>query len=209
MLTLQIFVYWQIEERTARYDHHRAIERRFEQCRVLIVVKNMIRRGVLIRITGWGRHGRSLQPLWSITIGYVGAAIGTGQIYQYALLAGESHMNNITELSREFCRQNNLPWDEVVDSDGYCSCGQYHSSPLAYLMGAKCPRTADFTDARNVLDVCRGWKDYRLFMATLQYGPDQGVEAIDWDGSIDVDLITDRTGKLLRMAVEWKDNKEK
>jgi hypothetical protein len=46
----------------------------------------------------------------------------------------------------------------------------------------------DFTDVREVLKVISKKKWYNLFMAKLIYWGDN-VEAIDWDGNIDVDYV--------------------
>ena len=65
-----------------------------------------------------------------------------------------------------------------------------------------------FSDPREVLKVMMAWKDFKLFMARLEYGDFLNVDAIDWSGHIDLDYITE-PNKLLKAAIEWLKEKER
>ncbi len=53
-----------------------------------------------------------------------------------------------------------------------------------------------------------GEEGYDLFMAQLEYGNRENVEAIDWSGMIDVDLVTNPKA-LLSKAIEYLKEKER
>jgi len=97
-------------------------------------------------------------------------------------------MTDITKLSKEFCKQN-----------GYCE---------EHCPGESCDyvNCIDFSDARNVLGVCMKWEDWNQFLTSLGRFSTDGVSYdIQYDISCILrDYITDRTGKLLRLAVEWR-----
>jgi hypothetical protein len=98
----------------------------------------------------------------------------------------------ITELSKRFAEQNKIDlhtWRTIgTDKKVYD-----HSNP-------------DLTLAQNVLDICVEWPDWEEF--SIAHGSFShwheiaGNKYVCW---LNLDYIQDRTGKLLRLVVEWRD----
>jgi hypothetical protein len=57
-------------------------------------------------------------------------------------------------------------------------------------------------DPRLVIEAMMERPDFALWMAHLEYIGDN-IEATDWDHTVDIDLIMDKTGKLALLAIEW------
>jgi hypothetical protein len=89
----------------------------------------------------------------------------------------------ITELSREFCRQNGICWHDFWEND-YLYCKKCRASIFE-------ASNKDFTDARNVLDVFRAKDEDSDFIAfAVSKSRKKPEYAL-------ADLMSDRTGKLL------------
>lgn len=103
--------------------------------------------------------------------------------------------------NREFAELAGIQWHEQIKSDGLCLCGEMHRSFNASVLNP------NFLDAREVVKVMRGRKDFPLFMARLQYGFQQpGITAEDWDHSIDIDYV-EQPGLLRDEASRWMKEK--
>jgi len=111
----------------------------------------------------------------------------------------------LTDLARKFCEQNGICWHEHRTKRKLpywvCSCGKENCGQA----------NPDLLDARNVLDVCKGWEDWIPFCRSIGYvcgviGPSRtGFRNAPQRCLIYLDLITDRTeGRMLRAAVEWR-----
>ena len=103
-------------------------------------------------------------------------------------------MNDITELSKEFCRQNEIrEHKQDQDAPWLCVCGvPFHGVT----------QIPDFTDARNVLDVVMKRKDAREFIGSIATSLKVSPQGCEYQ--IPVELVRDLTGKLLKLAVEWR-----
>jgi len=121
----------------------------------------------------------------------------------------------LTDLAREFCRQNGIAFHDVPptpDNEGFahyvCSCGVEFFAPRDSIRHQN-KQNPDLLDARTVLDVCKGWKGWSAFHRT--FGSRERT-IIEPDGNetvigaeIPIDFMQDRTeGKMLRCAVEWR-----
>lgn len=99
------------------------------------------------------------------------------------------------EWAKRFCIANGICWHEVKfkDFSAYfsCSCGKSYSfeSSLREHIRRYNPT---FTNPADIFEVIMKRKDYKLFMAKLEYGDFPNVEEIDWTGYIDVDYITEK-----------------
>ena len=101
--------------------------------------------------------------------------------------------------SEEFAKLNNIHWHDF----GETKCGE-HS--IQFLHCRKCNGylpNPTFSHPEEILEVMMKREDYELFMAKLSYcftAPN--VDAMDWDGVIDVDYVL-HSDKLLVAAIEW------
>jgi hypothetical protein len=115
-------------------------------------------------------------------------------------------MNELNDEMREFCRKVGICWHEWdwYEDHYFCEkCGEL-------LIDHPIPTNPDLLNPLVVLGIMRKRKDFELFMAKLMYGFEQpGVEAIDWCNDIDMDYLInpdgtpERSGKMLRAALEW------
>lgn len=60
----------------------------------------------------------------------------------------------------------------------------------------------DFSDVRTVLEHISKRDDFKQIMADYQY-PNQNAEPIDWDGTIEAELVMDKTGKFADIVFDW------
>jgi len=109
----------------------------------------------------------------------------------------------LTDLARRFVEQNGLPWHELTTnpilSFGHkCSCGKPLCKNGIYLIEEHL--NPDLLDARVVVDICKGWNDWYVFLSSLIPPGTDVIEAVE----IIIDLMQDRTGKMLRAAVKWR-----
>jgi hypothetical protein len=103
-------------------------------------------------------------------------------------------MNDITALSREFCEQNEIrEHKQDQDAPWLCVCGApFHGVT----------QIPDFSDARNVLDVVMKRKDAHEFIGSIATSLKVSPQGCEYQ--IPVELVRDLTGKLLKLAVEWR-----
>ena len=126
---------------------------------------------------------------------------------------------NKAELNKRLCGLLGIPWHEVknyemirdhrVISPPICSCGAIFFSDISLEMHIKSDNP-DFTSGAGKVQLMREMEkhqDGKLFFAGLIYSGDH-IEAIDDDGLISRDYLTDDTSKearerLAKAAVEF------
>ena len=110
------------------------------------------------------------------------------------------------DLSRKFAELVGLCWHETerryVAGDIKAVCKKCGTYGIDIFFG-----NLDYVaDPRLVLREMVKREDFPLFMARLMYMGDS-VEGIDWDNNIDVDLILDEEGMLVKAAISFLENK--
>jgi len=113
-------------------------------------------------------------------------------------------MNDITELSKEFCEQNGICWHEPVNMTEVWLPMNCKASWICSKCGKRYTEDdqPDFTDARNVLDVVMKRKDAHEFIGSIATSLTVSPQGCEYQ--IPVELVRDLTGKLLKLAVEWR-----
>jgi hypothetical protein len=123
------------------------------------------------------------------------AGIEYGHIYKYVTFSTHHGWEPAEYRCSKCCH--------VIKDEGNKAVFNPDTNTYSFPHQTECPKDPDFTDARNVLDVCKGWLDYEQFIREriFKYG---------WTGRMVIDLITDRTGKLAVLATKWlNERKEK